>query len=57
MVKIWRHEGALGFFKGCVPNVLKMAPAAAITFIVYEEVLAFLGSGAKEAGGSKPPPA
>lgn len=24
--------------QGCVPNVLKMAPAAAITFVVYEQV-------------------
>jgi hypothetical protein len=38
LTKIWQHEGLLGFFKGCVPNVLKMAPAAAITFVVYEKV-------------------
>jgi hypothetical protein len=36
--QIWKHEGVYGFFKGCVPNVLKTAPAAAITFVVYEQV-------------------
>jgi uncharacterized membrane protein YgcG len=37
--QIWRYEGALGFFKGCVPNVLKTAPSAAVTFVVYEECM------------------
>ena len=38
--KIWRGEGAAGFFKGIVPNWLKVAPSAAITFWVYENVYA-----------------
>ena len=37
--KIWRNEGILGFFKGCVTNALRVAPSAAITFVTYEFVL------------------
>ena len=37
--KIWRNEGFNGFFKGCVTNALRVAPSAAITFVVYEWVL------------------
>ncbi len=39
IIKIWRNEGTLGYFKGVVPNALKVAPSAAITFVVYEETL------------------
>jgi solute carrier family 25 folate transporter 32 len=41
--RIWRNEGALGFFKGCVPNALRVAPSSAITFVVYETVMDALG--------------
>lgn len=34
-----RYEGLRGFYKGITANVLKNAPAASITFIVYENVL------------------
>ncbi|CAA3006569.1 folate transporter 1, chloroplastic isoform X2 [Olea europaea subsp. europaea] len=34
-----RFEGVRGFYKGITANVLKNAPAASITFIVYENVL------------------
>ena len=44
--KIYRNEGVLGFFKGCVPNALRVAPSSAITFVVYEAVMDALGSGA-----------
>jgi solute carrier family 25 folate transporter 32 len=40
--KIWRNEGILGFFKGCVTNALRVAPSAAITFVTYEFVLDLL---------------
>lgn len=39
---MWRREGLSGFFKGLIPNALRVAPAAAITFVVYESVLDFL---------------
>ncbi|XP_065851223.1 folate transporter 1, chloroplastic isoform X2 [Euphorbia lathyris] len=34
-----RFEGFRGFYKGIIPNLLKNAPAASITFIVYENVV------------------
>jgi len=37
--RIWAHEGFSGFFKGCVPNALRVAPSAAITFVTYEGVM------------------
>ena len=43
--KIWRNEGILGFFKGCVTNALRVAPSAAITFVTYEFVLDVLTTG------------
>lgn len=36
--RIHRLEGFLGFFKGCIPNAIRVAPGAAITFVVYEEI-------------------
>lgn len=33
---MFRFEGAKGFYKGIVPNILRVTPACAITFIVYE---------------------
>lgn len=37
-----RYEGFRGFYKGITPNLLKNAPAASITFVVYESVLNLL---------------
>ncbi|XP_075585469.1 solute carrier family 25 member 32 isoform X2 [Dermatophagoides farinae] len=34
--RTWRLEGAKGFYKGIVPNLLRVTPACAITFVVYE---------------------
>lgn len=36
---IAQKEGVRGFFKGCVAHAVRAAPASAITFFVYEEVL------------------
>ena len=36
--RIYRLEGPSGFFKGCIPNAIRVAPGAAITFVVYEEI-------------------
>ena len=38
-LRIWRREGIYGFFKGCIPNALRVAPSAAITFVVYESII------------------
>lgn len=37
-----RSEGAVGFFRGVIPNSLKVAPSAAVTFLVYEEIMKLL---------------
>lgn len=37
--RILDKEGPIGFFKGCVPNALRVAPSAAVTFLVYEAVM------------------
>lgn len=39
---LWKEGGVAAFFRGIVPNILKVAPGAALTFFVYEETLKFL---------------
>jgi solute carrier family 25 (mitochondrial folate transporter), member 32 len=36
------EEGLRGFFRGLVPSALRVAPASALTFVVYEETLKIL---------------
>ena len=38
----FRYEGPLGFYKGLKPNLMRVVPATAITFVVYEQVSHFL---------------
>jgi solute carrier family 25 folate transporter 32 len=33
---IWRSNGAAGFYKGLVPNLVRVMPSTAVTFLVYE---------------------
>jgi hypothetical protein len=40
--KMWQREGFSGYYKGMVPNAIRVAPGAAITFVVYESVLDWL---------------
>ncbi|KAD2806125.1 hypothetical protein E3N88_39502 [Mikania micrantha] len=42
-IKTYRKEGARGFYKGLVPNILKVVPAASITYLVYETMKTTLG--------------
>mmetsp|Transcript_17640 Transcript_17640/g.15917 ORF Transcript_17640/g.15917 Transcript_17640/m.15917 type:complete len:190 (+) Transcript_17640:452-1021(+) len=44
IVKMYRKEGIFSFFRGVIPNSLKVAPNAAITFLVYEETMKLLKS-------------
>ena len=44
----YRIEGLRGFFKGCWPNALRVAPSAALTFWTYEVVVAAAASAAVE---------
>ena len=34
-----QEEGLRGFFRGLLPTALRVAPASALTFVVYEETL------------------
>lgn len=40
--KTWMLEGYRGFYKGMLPSLLRVTPATAITFLVYEEMLKLL---------------
>mmetsp|Transcript_22842 Transcript_22842/g.23074 ORF Transcript_22842/g.23074 Transcript_22842/m.23074 type:complete len:277 (+) Transcript_22842:24-854(+) len=42
LVTILRHEGIKGIFRGIVPHCLRVAPAASITLLVYEESLKWM---------------
>lgn len=34
----FRREGVRGFYKGLLPNLIRVTPATALTFVVYENV-------------------
>jgi solute carrier family 25 folate transporter 32 len=34
----FRYEGIRGFYKGMLPTLLRVTPATAITFVVYENI-------------------
>ena len=36
IASIYRSEGLNGFYKGMLPNLLKVAPSMAIAFVSYE---------------------
>ncbi|XP_031567778.1 mitochondrial folate transporter/carrier-like [Actinia tenebrosa] len=40
--KVFRYEGITGFYKGMVPSIIRVVPACAITFVVYENVVYYL---------------
>lgn len=42
VTKTLKNEGVAGFFKGCIPNAIRVAPSAAITFVTYEFILDML---------------
>lgn len=42
ITKTFRGEGVRGFCKGLIPSVLRVTPACALTFVVYENVIHFL---------------
>ena len=39
IAEVWRNEGFGGFFKGLKVNLVRVIPATAITFTVYETVM------------------
>jgi solute carrier family 25 phosphate transporter 23/24/25/41 len=38
-----RNEGVAGLYKGLLPNLIKLAPAAGISWYVFEETKILLG--------------
>lgn len=36
--RIWRREGIVGFYRGLVPNYVKVIPSISLSFVVYEEL-------------------
>ena len=40
--RILKQEGVVGFFKGTIPNAIRVAPSAAVTFVVYETIMDIL---------------
>jgi len=38
IVSIWKSESIYGFYKGLIPNYLKVVPSMSISFVVYEKV-------------------
>jgi solute carrier family 25 folate transporter 32 len=42
VVRTYRHERFYGFYKGLIPCLVRVTPAASVTFIVYENMLLFL---------------
>jgi solute carrier family 25 (mitochondrial phosphate transporter), member 23/24/25/41 len=37
--EIWCKEGITGFYRGIVPNMLKVIPAVSISYMIYETAL------------------
>ena len=35
---IWQREGLAGFYRGLVPNMLKVVPAVSISYLIYEKI-------------------
>lgn len=46
VVRTWRGEGIHGFFRGLTPNVVRVVPSSAITFLAYETIMQGLGNSA-----------
>jgi solute carrier family 25 phosphate transporter 23/24/25/41 len=42
IVTIWKKDSIYGFYKGLIPNYLKVVPSISISFVVYEKVKLFL---------------
>ncbi len=42
ITKTYKNEKIYGFYKGLLPCLIRVTPAAALTFIVYENILEFL---------------
>ena len=44
---IWQQEGGIGYYKGFMANLLRVAPQSAITLVAYEQIKLILDSYSK----------
>ncbi|KAI5281200.1 hypothetical protein KEM54_003364 [Ascosphaera aggregata] len=42
VVQIWQKEHIRGFYKGLVPNLVRVLPSTCVTFLVYENTKSYL---------------
>ncbi|KAF2095010.1 mitochondrial carrier [Rhizodiscina lignyota] len=42
VTQVWRKEGIRGFYKGLVPNIVRVLPSTCVTFLVYENTKFYL---------------
>lgn len=42
-VKILKYEGAAGFYKGFIPNWMRIGPHTIITFLIFEQLRKMVG--------------
>ncbi|KIW09206.1 uncharacterized protein PV09_00134 [Verruconis gallopava] len=42
VVQIWSKEGVRGFYKGLLPNIIRVLPSTCVTFLVYENTKYYL---------------
>lgn len=47
-----QREGFAGLYKGLVPNVLRVMPQSALTFLVYESVMHYLSERSGSTAGT-----
>ncbi|KAF2198063.1 hypothetical protein GQ43DRAFT_379555 [Delitschia confertaspora ATCC 74209] len=40
--KTWKNEGFLAFYKGVIPNTIRVIPTTIVTFVVYENTKIYL---------------
>lgn len=44
IIKMYRNEGILAFYKGLTPSIMKIFPASGIFFLFYELTLSTLNT-------------
>jgi hypothetical protein len=42
ITKTWKNEGVLAFYKGVIPNTIRVIPTTVVTFVVYENTKIYL---------------
>lgn len=40
--RTWKVDGAVGFYRGIVPSIIRVLPGTALTFMIYENVVKIL---------------